>query len=344
MDRVSSTPPIADESLALLEYETIFDGAPVGIVFTRMGTLKRCNPRMARMFDYAPADLAECQASVLFANIEEYEAFRAEFSRVITSGQLFEMPVQRLRRRDGSTFLGRIRARAVSSDRRDAGTVWMVEDVSEARASQIEVQAIMNNTAIGIMFTRDRQLTRYNRGFAEMFGYGGDEAIGMPVRALYRDEQRHIAVGTAARELFGQRESVRTETEMVRKDGTPMWVQLFGHLINPDDAAQGTIWLIEDRTRHKRDEESLRNALLENQAILDNAVLGVAVVENGRTLHCNAKMEELFGYPPGGIDGQKVRSLYADGAAWMAARRETANDFLSGRVHMAEYEMMRADG
>ena len=36
--------------------------------------------------------------------------------------------------------------------------------------------------------------------------------------------------------------------------------------------------MIEDRTRRKRDEESLRNALLENRAILDNAVLGIAVV------------------------------------------------------------------
>ncbi len=344
MDRLSSTPPIADESLALLEYETIFDSAPVGIVFTRMGTLKRCNPRMARMFDYADAELAERHASILFENTDEYETFRAEFQRVIASGQPFEAQAQRLRRRDGTTFLGRIRARAVSPDHRDAGTVWMVEDVSEARASQIEVNAIMSNTAMGIIFTRERLLTRYNRGFAEMFGYGSKEAIGMSVRSLYRDDAPFLAVADLAGAMFAQGSTVRTETEMVRKDGTPMWVQLFGHPINPDDPSQGKIWLIEDRTRHKRDEESLRNALLENQAILDNAVLGVAVVENGRTLHCNAKMEELFGYPPGGIDGQKVRSLYANGAAWMAARRETATDFLAGRVHMAEYEMMRADG
>jgi diguanylate cyclase (GGDEF)-like protein/PAS domain S-box-containing protein len=339
MDRVSQ-----DAALALLEYETIFESAPVGIVFTRPGILTRCNPRMAEMFGYASEELDNSDAGVLFQSPEHYNEFRDESFPVLASGQMFEKAAQLLRRRDGSTFCGRIRAKAVNPGQREAGTVWMVEDVSEARTAQIEVQAIMNNAAIGILFTRNRQITRYNRGFAEMFGYGSDEAVGLSVEALYRDEQLCNDVGDAAFDLFGQRESFRTETEMVRKGGEPMWVQLFGHLINPTDATQGTIWLVEDRSRHKRDEESLRNALLENQAILDNAVLGIAVVENGRTVHCNAKMEELFGYPPGGIDGMSVRALYPDAASWMAARRDTARDFLAGRVHMAEYEVNRADG
>ncbi|MGZ5201485.1 MAG: EAL domain-containing protein [Telluria sp.] len=339
MDRVSP-----DAALALLEYETIFESAPVGIVFTRPGKLTRCNPRMAEMFGYALEELDNSDASILFPSSRHYDEFRDESFPILGTGQMFEKASQLLRRRDGSTFCGRVRAKAVSPGRREAGTVWMVEDVSEARAAQIEVQAIMNNAAIGILFTRNRHIRRYNRGFAEMFGYGSDEACGLSVQALYRDEALCNAVGDAAYDLFGQRESFRTETEMVRKNGEPMWVQLFGHLINPEDATQGTIWLIEDRTRHKRDEESLRNALLENQAILDNAVLGIAVVENGRTVHCNAKMEELFRYPPGGIDGASVRALYPDAATWMAARRDTARDFLAGRVHMAEYEVMRADG
>jgi PAS domain S-box-containing protein len=103
--------------------------------------------------------------------------------------------------------------------------------------------------------------------------------------------------------------------------------------------------MIEDRTRQKRDEESLRNALLENQAILDNAVLGIAVVEHGRTLRCNRKMEELFGCPAAAIDGASVRELYPDTASWEAARQpDPGCDFAAGRVHMAEHQLMRRDG
>jgi diguanylate cyclase (GGDEF)-like protein/PAS domain S-box-containing protein len=198
----------------------------VGIAFTQSGLLKRCNPRMAQMFGYAPEELADGDASSLFPTREDFEQLRAESDAVLERGSLFEEAAQRLRRRDGSLFWGRVRA----------------------------------------------------------------------------------------------------------------------YLVNPGDSSQGVVWIIEDRTAHKHAEESLRNALLENQAILDNAVLGIAVVENGRTLRCNAKMEELFGYAPGGISGVSVRALYPDSASWMAARRETARDFLAGRVHMAEYEVVRVDG
>jgi diguanylate cyclase (GGDEF)-like protein/PAS domain S-box-containing protein len=220
----------------------------------------------------------------------------------------------------------------------------IARDVAEARQMLIEVQAIMTNASISILFTKNRHITRYNRGFAEMFGYDSEEVLGLHARALYANERDYVDVGAAADALLSRSKPFQVETEMVRKDGTPMWVQLIGYVINPHDPAQGTIWIIEDRTRHKRDEESLRNALLENQAILDNAVLGIAVVENGCTLHCNRKMEELFGHEPGGINGETVRSLYPDLASFQAARRETVRDFEAGRVHVAEYRLSRKDG
>jgi PAS domain-containing protein len=79
---------------------------------------------------------------------------------------------------------------------------------------------------------------------------------------------------------------------------------------------------------------ALSSALLQNQAILDNAVLGIAVVENGRTLQANARMNTLFGYVEpgdGSVHNVAVRSLYADDATWLAARAATAADFGAGR-------------
>src|SRR5690606_1014116 len=113
---------------------------------------------------------------------------------------------------------------------------------------------------------------------------------------------------------------------------------------NPEALSHGYVWIVEDRTRQKRDEQSLRVALLENQAILDTAVLGIAVVEKGRTLHCNRKMEELFGYEPGACSGASVRSLYRSAQGWQAARRETARDFAAGRVSVGEHLLVRRDG
>ncbi|WP_298598599.1 PAS domain S-box protein, partial [uncultured Limnohabitans sp.] len=72
--------------------------------------------------------------------------------------------------------------------------------------------------------------------------------------------------------------------------------------------------------------------------------LGISVVEGGNNLRCNTKMEELFGYAPGGMQQLSVQSFYPDLAQWEQARMATARDFQAGRVHAAEYHLVRRDG
>jgi diguanylate cyclase (GGDEF)-like protein/PAS domain S-box-containing protein len=330
--------------IALLEQKAMLENAPVGILFTKPGLLKTCNPRLAEMFGYSPEELAGRSPPEFFAAPDQFERFFAEAMEALTAGRLFEKAEHRFRRRDGSFIWCRVRAKAVDPGSRDEGTIWILEDVTEARQAMIEAQAIMTNASITILYTRNERVTRYNRGFAGMFGYDGEQALALPARALYGCEHDYRAIRALADPLLRQGKPFQAETGMVRRDGSRLWAQLIGYVVNPEDPGQGTIWIIEDRTEHKRDEQSLRNALLENQAILDSAVLGIAVVENGRTLHCNSKMEELFGHGPGGITGATVRSLYPDTESWQGARGATARDFRAGRVHTAEYQLARRDG
>jgi PAS domain-containing protein len=194
----------------------------------------------------------------------------------------------------------------------------------------MEVEAIMTNASMSILFTKNRVVTRYNRGFAEMFRYEGDAALGLPGMALYPSRADYEALGAKAYPFLSVGKPFQTEIEMRRADDTRMWAQLIGYVINPEDPTQGTIWVIEDRTEQKRAEESLRNALLENQAILDSAVMGISVVEQGRNLRCNAKMEELFGYAPGEMSPACSPSTPTGGVG-QGARRDRAR-FRGGPV------------
>ena len=329
---------------SLLELKAILDNASVGILFSKAGVMSSCNPRMAEMFGYTQQEMTGRRAIEVFPSAELYVKFGKEAGPLLSQGLSFEAPEVQFRRRDGSLFWCRVRAKAVDIDRNEEGTIWILEDVSDARLAMIEGQAIMANASFTILFTRNRVVTRYNRSFGEMFGYDGDEALGIPGRALYPSDEVYDELGKAAFPLLSVGRPFQTEVEMVRKDGTAMWVQVIAFVVNPEDPSRGTIWIIEDRTEQKRAEESLRNALLENQAILDSAVLGIAVVEDGYNLRCNSKMEELFGYGPGGINGLSVQSLYPDKAGWDAARTETSRNFHSGRISMGEYQLVRKDG
>ena len=330
--------------IALREQHAILENAPVGIVFTLPGQFKSCNPRICEMLDYTHAELSRLHPSEIFASHEAYQALVEEAYPVLAAGGLFERGEHPFRRRDGSIMWARLRGRAVDPNAREAGTIWIAEDVTEVRQTLFEVQAIMTNATIGIMYTRNRIIQRYNPAFAAIFGYRNGEALGRSTRIVYPDDQSFHDFGATAYPQLARGIPYRAETELVRKDGTRIWGQLNGYLFNPDDPELGAIWMFEDRTRERLDEVQLRNALMENRAILDNAVLGIAVVEDGVTLHCNSKMEELFGTPAGGMDGTPVRRLYPDEATWLTARAETARSFAEGQVHTAEYRMARRDG
>jgi diguanylate cyclase (GGDEF)-like protein/PAS domain S-box-containing protein len=329
----------------LLEQAAVLEHAPVGIVVTLPHQVQSCNPGMADMLGYAAADLVGHSPVGLFASRAQFDAFIAEAQVVLDTGSLFEKAEVQLRRSDASLIWCRIRAKALDAADRDAGIVWIVEDVSEARRALIEVQAIMTNASIGIFFTRERKITRYNECFARTFGFGPHEVLGLSTRVLYANEQEFANIGMRAYGVLEQGRSFKAVTTMVRRDGSPMWVNLIGYAVSPEELGRGTVvWMMEDRTHEKLAEESLRNALLENQAILDNAVLGIAVVDGGRTLHCNRKMEELFGYDGGTIQGLQVRALYPDTGSWLAARAVVASEFEAGRIYMAEHELARRDG
>jgi diguanylate cyclase (GGDEF)-like protein/PAS domain S-box-containing protein len=328
----------------LLEQKAILDNASVGILFTKAGMMLSCNPRMAEMFGYTPAEMTGRLAVEVFPSPEVYREFGMEAGPLLGNGLPFEKPEFEFRRKDGTLFWCRVRAKAVDLERSAEATIWILEDVTEARQTLMEVHAIMANASISILFTKNRLITRYNRGFADMFRYDGDEGLGLPGRVLYPSQEAYDSLGEAAFPLLSKGKPFQTEVELRRKDDTRLWAQLIAYVVNPEDPTQGTIWIIEDRTEHKRAEESLRNALLENQAILDSAVLGIAVVENGYNLRCNTKMEELFGYAPGEVDGLSVRAFYPNVQAWEQARAETARDFRAGRVNMSEYQLVRKDG
>ncbi|WP_372528417.1 PAS domain-containing hybrid sensor histidine kinase/response regulator, partial [Piscinibacter sp.] len=151
--------------------------------------------------------------------------------------------------------------------RSELDTVWILEDITEAKRTHEalkqtlrEMEAIMRNAPVGIVFTRERRITRYNRKFGQMYGYENDSAVGLPARVLYRSDVDYGAVGRIAAPQLSRGLPFQTELFMRRRDGSDFWVNLIGYVQNADDPDEGTIWIGEDRSAYKRAEEDLHRA------------------------------------------------------------------------------------
>jgi len=158
----------------------------------------------------------------------------------------------------------------VNAAQTDQGTVWIVEDITEAKRTEEalhqtlrEMEAIMRNAPLGIVFTRERQILRYNAKLAEMFGFDPNSAVGQPARVLYRTDDEYNALGRVAAPLLSRGQPFQTELFMRRQDGSDFWISLIGYVQNLDDPHEGTIWICEDRSAFKQAQEEVRRASAE---------------------------------------------------------------------------------
>lgn len=300
----------------LLELQTIFDNASVGIAFMNRRTMLRCNRRFEEMTGYARGALHGVAAVALHESPEAYEDLARRSKAMLIAGKALETTT-RLRKQDGTLIWCHLFGKAIDANDDSRGTVWIAEDISEAvrtrdalQKSSREMEALMANAPVGIAFTRDRKLQRYNQHFGDLFGFTADSAIGADSVVLYRSAEEFEALNRQAAPFLLQGKPFHTELYMRRQDGTEAWINLIGYAADAGDPAQGIFWLLEDRTAFKQAEEDLRKAYVDQRLIFDHCVVGIAFIRNRVFEHVNRRFEELYGYQPGEMTGQPTRITY----------------------------------
>ncbi len=332
----------------LLEYEAVLANASIGIAFTRERRFFLCNPKFAEMFGWSADELVGQSGDVVYASPDSYQALGQIAVPILSAGRQLDIEWE-MRRRDGTLILCRIIAKAINPAQTQQGTVWIAEDITGRRRQADELarlareqEAILDTAQIGICFVREGRIVRTNRRFEEMHGYSPGEMAGLSTKVIFARESDHDQVAEGSARL-AQGGSYTAESEARRKDGSTFWSRLTGRAVDPPDRAKGSVWLDEDITEQRRAAEHLARVLAEQQALLDNVVVGIAFFRDRVLQRCSRRFEELFGYAPGEASGAPARRFYftdEDYAAGTQAYRELGTD----RAHAREQWLRRNDG
>jgi len=331
-----------------LEYEAVLANASIGIAFTRDRKFFLCNPRFAEMFGWHPDELIGQPGEVVYPSPESYQALGDIAIPILVRGHQLDIEWE-MRRKNGSTFLCRVIAKAIDPLNTQAGTVWIADDITERKRvgdaverRLAEQHTILDNVAMGIVFVRDGVIVRSNASFDRLFGYASGELNGQPTRVLHADEAFYEKARAGYAEL-GAGRSFSAEGRLRRKDGSVFVARVTGTAADPLDPERGTVWIAEDVTERRRMEDALQQVLAEQQALLNNMVLGIAFIRDRKIQRCNRRYEEMFGRAPGGVLNLDTRFMYFTDAEFAEGAKPYA-DLDRGQTSSREQFLRRADG
>lgn len=123
------------QKLMVAQLRAILDNASVGIAITRNSRFELLGQHACRMFGYAEAEFLGCSTRMIFSSDEVYAEFGARVRAAFIDHGHFDGE-QIVRRRDGSDFWAHMLARGVVAGDPTGGTIWIMEDISDARAAR----------------------------------------------------------------------------------------------------------------------------------------------------------------------------------------------------------------
>jgi diguanylate cyclase (GGDEF)-like protein/PAS domain S-box-containing protein len=247
------------------ELEAVFETSFIGIAVLREGRIERCNRRYAELLGYSTDEIIGQSGRLFYQNDAEFDQAQATFMNDVSQGNEHRVE-QRLLRKDSVPIWTRISARAFDPEHLEDGAVWMIEDITDqrnanerVRAALAEQELIFNNAAVGMMFVRNRIVSRCNRKFEEISGYAENELVGNSMLVLYPTLRDYDEDGNQVHETLQRGETAISERCLRRKDGCMIWIRSTAHRTDAPGPGLDVIWIYEDVTeRHQAKEALLR--------------------------------------------------------------------------------------
>ena len=243
------------------QLRAVLNSVPEAILsLNEEGYIIDINPAGASMFGGAIQDLLGQHLLQFFAEANKPESIDDLELDDESSGEYEGL------RMDGTAFSLWISVSRIISGSDDFVWVCVIADITKWKKTNqqlhqmtSELNTILENAMVGIAFIRDRRVIRVNQKFEELFQYSREEIEGQKTRFIYPSQIAYEQFGEHVSQYLSVGESYEAQLELVRKNGDRFWCAMAGKSIEADAPQNGSIWLFEDVTTQRQNEERLTN-------------------------------------------------------------------------------------
>jgi len=212
--------------------------------------------------------------------------------------------------------------------------------------SEERYRVLLDLSPEAIFVHRHDVLIMANRSTARLFGVERQEEL-LNKTWLMRVHPDSRAAVKARIEMVENADGLLVlpsmEQRFLRVDGSAVEVEVTTSGIRLTEGI-AVLSIAHDITQRKADEARLKTLLAQQAALLDNALVGIVLIEHRRIMQCNRRYEELFGYDEGELLGRLTEILYVTGERYPDIAEQAYSALAQDGTYVTEVWLKRKDG
>ncbi|WGS87334.1 PAS domain S-box protein [Methylomonas sp. UP202] len=222
------------------------------------------------------------------------------------------------------------------------------ERARQLNAAESHWHLVLEHAASGMaLVAPNGQWLYVNRRLCEIVGYSADELTRMSFQDITHPDDLRDDMAQIERMLAGDIERYNLEKRYLRKDGTPVWVNLtVGSIAAAEHRAGCFVTVVEDITERKRIEAALRDSEASLQEAQHLAKVGSWQWDpHTDQAVWSAEMYRIFGHPPdlAPLKFAEIAGRF-EPASWRRLEAAIAQALASHQPYQCEAEIVRPDG
>jgi len=222
-------------------------------------------------------------------------------------------------------------------------TQKLIVDLAEAKDSlqirEQHISAILDGVPEAILtLTSDGVIQSMNPAAERVLKANDETIVGLNLTQFFGAKHNVSSLADIQRQLENGKEF---DGLNYNKQAFSMWLSL--NIISSD---HDDIWVcvISDITAWKQAEENLKTTSSELDAILENAMVGIALIKDRVIVRVNNKFEQLFDCDRDYIEGQSTRKLYPSEEIYNQLGVDGYSEMAQGGSYVGEVQLIRQDG
>ncbi len=188
----------------------------------------------------------------------------------------------------------------------------------------------------------------FSRRWKEMLGYS-EEEIGSTLdewdKRVHPDDREKCLADLDAH-FQGKTPVYKNEHRMLCKDGSYRWILDRGRVIEwqPDGKPLRIVGTHSDVTERRRYQSKIEQMLAEQNAMLENQLVGIVTSRNRKIVWANPAFEKMLGYEKGELVGAPTRQFYSSEETYQSVGKRAHHEHKNGKIFRMQLEFCRHDG